>query len=360
MKTFKDLGVRNIALELNNNCNFRCRYCPVSIDKKAVPARTLDPEFVKRVFDEIAEDGSLEYVVLNLFGEPLLYPYLREVLEYANKRNIKTRFGTNGWLFTRQTIKNMVDYPPDEVVISVQNFKKHRFEEIKGASIDYDKWLDRIADYLRAHMAADCKTYVQLSIAINPYNNLLYGLLGLGFIEKEELPNYTRSFRMDLDVFIDYFVTQKLDMRGQKNGAGGGTKKFYLYRPYYKINDKISFYLKAFSDWYKFHGYRENRLIDCSTDHVAINADRSLLLCCVDYAGQTSIGRVSGWDIKKAIERNHGLFANRNNSKSGIRICRRCKGAPTRRGVFFRGVYNMSRKFARDISKDVRIRGRQG
>lgn len=100
-----------ITISLTDACNLRCVYCPPSGENYNTPAETFDPAAVEMVLDLSAELnlGKIRFTG----GEPLLYPHLQRVMEYAAGLGLEIHMNTNGLLLDKhlpwlQTIPNLV------------------------------------------------------------------------------------------------------------------------------------------------------------------------------------------------------------------------------------------------------------
>ena len=98
-------GLNVFNLHLTNACNYRCAYC----FGKFSCAKPLALQDCKRVIDNIRRYFQANAIIdgrINLAGgEPLLYPYLDEVIEYACKQGLRTSIVTNGSLLTETKIR---------------------------------------------------------------------------------------------------------------------------------------------------------------------------------------------------------------------------------------------------------------
>lgn len=90
-----------VNLHLIEACNYRCRHCFAHFDKHNV----LTPETWKAIIDNAVESG-----MVNSFnfagGEPLIYPHLTSLAEYANSLGCKCSVITNGSYIDEEWIKN--------------------------------------------------------------------------------------------------------------------------------------------------------------------------------------------------------------------------------------------------------------
>jgi hypothetical protein len=97
----------SVAIEVNQHCNRRCHYCPVSRDLK--PAADLGWSLFSRIIDQLDElrfDGTLKY---HLFNEPLLNPHLEALVAHATERlpRAKSVIYTNGDALTRKRAQSL-------------------------------------------------------------------------------------------------------------------------------------------------------------------------------------------------------------------------------------------------------------
>ena len=333
MVSFKELGVQWIGVELNNTCNIRCTFCPVSYEalKRPINNKLIEYWLFERVIEEISEDASLEYVVLNNYGEPFLYPKLYEVLNLCKEKGIRVRFGTNGTHFNDANIDLIRLFQPEEIVISIQYFMRERYKEVKGTKIDYDLWLDSIANFLGVIIEEKLGTNIQLAIAANYNNNFRNRVLGIRTGDKN-LPYPGASFFVQLDHFIKEFCEKRLGISyDPQNKRKERVKR--IYDTYYPINDHISFELKRFFDSTNFYRFKQTNTVCCFMPYLIVESSGKVLLCCADYQGKTAIGDARERKVKDILLEGYSVFRNSNNEKAMIEICRRCRGERTFRGL---------------------------
>ena len=80
----KNLASGTLRIVLTTDCNYRCRYCFAEgeIDKEK---RVLNIQDIKKIV-KIAKEFGITNIKLT-GGEPLLYPYMEELLKYLNFYN---------------------------------------------------------------------------------------------------------------------------------------------------------------------------------------------------------------------------------------------------------------------------------
>lgn len=94
-----------INIHITNKCNYRCTHC---FGKFSKTKKELDFEEACKVIDNIAQYFSKQGIThgrINLAGgEPLLCPFLDDLIKYIYDCGIKVSIITNGSLLTKERI----------------------------------------------------------------------------------------------------------------------------------------------------------------------------------------------------------------------------------------------------------------
>jgi radical SAM protein with 4Fe4S-binding SPASM domain len=110
---------RWVFLQLLESCNLRCRMCfewgENGAYKEKPELRKLDLNVVKKIIEDCSE--TKPYYEL-YGGEPLLYPWIDEVLELIYRHGSKAHFPTNGTLLERHA-EMIMKYPPERIWVSL-------------------------------------------------------------------------------------------------------------------------------------------------------------------------------------------------------------------------------------------------
>lgn len=107
----------SVYIEPTNLCNSDCFTCA----RKAMtrPRGVMDMDLYRRVVDDCASMG-VRYVVLQMFGEPLMDKGFLDKARYAKQRGLKTSIYTNGSLLDEEKIEPIVrDELLDHIVFSI-------------------------------------------------------------------------------------------------------------------------------------------------------------------------------------------------------------------------------------------------
>lgn len=99
-------GLLSLELEFTTKCNLRCIYCYAS----AGEARDgeLSPEEIIGVIRQAQALGAGKIVLLG-GGEPLLFPHVREIMEFIHSAGLSQTVFTNGMLLTAETCRFLFD-----------------------------------------------------------------------------------------------------------------------------------------------------------------------------------------------------------------------------------------------------------
>ena len=103
-EVFRRHNYRNVEIEINRHCNFRCQFCPVSVDPK--PRAFMTDDTFRLVLDR-AVDYGVETISLNHYSEPSLCRDLVAKIARAGELGLGVRLYTNASLLTAEDIDGL-------------------------------------------------------------------------------------------------------------------------------------------------------------------------------------------------------------------------------------------------------------
>jgi len=122
-----------LYLEVTGRCNLSCRYCynspPVPVDMPEEAAFSLVRQ---------AEKLGAKFIVLG-GGEPLLYPGIWRLLEYASPR-ITTALVTNGILLSEEICSRLAEIPGLSIQLSLEGVDPEIHEAMRGKGSFRPAW----------------------------------------------------------------------------------------------------------------------------------------------------------------------------------------------------------------------------
>ncbi|MFH1292379.1 MAG: radical SAM protein [bacterium] len=132
-------------------CNFKCRYCIFSVDKKDrgfISDKTaLDLDLYKRCIDEVAEfPKKLKVLRFVGMGEPLLHKDIAKMVEYAVSKNVAdtVEIITNGSLLTPKISDDLISAGLSRMIVSLQGVTKEKYKEVSSVDIDFDNFVKNL------------------------------------------------------------------------------------------------------------------------------------------------------------------------------------------------------------------------
>ena len=105
---------KRIYIEITSSCNLKCSFCQDTLR----PAHFMKPHEFTYIIDEIKPYTN--YIYLHVKGEPLLSPYLKDILKICHDNNILVNITTNGTLIAK-CIDTLITYPVHQINISLHS-----------------------------------------------------------------------------------------------------------------------------------------------------------------------------------------------------------------------------------------------
>jgi len=205
-------------------CNLQCRHCYTNSgpDKKL----TVDYTAAKKLVDELHDEGI--YAIGIGGGEPLLLPFLCDLIEYINHKGMNVSISTNAVLLSPDYICRLKAVGTKIIQISVDGLKlTHELIRGKGT---FEGIFEKI------NMLQDAGIGVRIGYTINSLN---YKEID-SFIEYAKarnvhvinffryMPYHENGDYLELSPEQLYEVTKVLMNRKKENNYSGGSDKFYI------------------------------------------------------------------------------------------------------------------------------------
>ncbi len=140
-----------LQVEVTSACNLRCAMCLVRYRPPVNKlAGALPLELYRRLVDEVA---PLRRLTLQGLGEPLLSPYLLDMVRLAKRRGVAVGFNSNATLLTRAKADQLVAEGLDWLHVSLDGARADTYEAIRDGA-DFAKVLANLAGLVAAKRAA--------------------------------------------------------------------------------------------------------------------------------------------------------------------------------------------------------------
>jgi MoaA/NifB/PqqE/SkfB family radical SAM enzyme len=139
--SFHDNNAPYYTVDILSSCNLKCASCPHSIEETDVPKGSMTLETFKSVFDKIMDDSPFtSHISLYSWGEPLLHPYLSEIIDYVHERNVAVALSSNLSIKFRTRLDKIIKSNPDLLKVSLSGFFPDAYNNThQGGDIDLVK-----------------------------------------------------------------------------------------------------------------------------------------------------------------------------------------------------------------------------
>ncbi|MBN2833618.1 MAG: radical SAM protein [Candidatus Delongbacteria bacterium] len=191
-----------LRISVTNRCNKKCYYCHnEGQGHEENNVADLSLEYMKGLA-EFCTQNEYHINKINITGgEPLLHPELDKIIQLLFPISNSIRINTNGILFTKQNIDNLIMSGVSEFKIGIDSFWDSRGKDMKLCN------MDNFLGYIKYIQKKKCKVVLNMVITKYNYQNIdkminfceEHGIYRLKIIE---LIDY--NFRNKIDYEIDY------------------------------------------------------------------------------------------------------------------------------------------------------------
>jgi radical SAM protein with 4Fe4S-binding SPASM domain len=185
-----------LQVEITSACNLRCTMCLVSYRppvNKLVGA--MAPELFRPLVDSLP---SLRKLTLQGLGEPLLSPYLLDLVRYAKARGTAVGFNSNATLLSEARARDLVDAGLDWLHVSLDGARADTYQGIRRGA-RFDQVVDNLAGLVRTKRAAGSPhpwvrvVFVAMRRNVGELPELVRLLAGVG-VDELRVQNLSHTF----------------------------------------------------------------------------------------------------------------------------------------------------------------------
>lgn len=266
---------KKIYIEITNSCNLNCSFC--SKTNRKIKFMTI--EQFEYILNEIK--GKTKVIYLHVKGEPLLHPNLIELLNLAEKYNLKVHITTNGTLFPK-----IVDKLKDCKAIHKINFSLHSENNNPNYLNDIFENVEKLNE----------KTYV------------IYRLWTLNNNELDE-----KSTKI-VEKLTEYYSLSKETVEKLKTENN--------------IKIKSTIYVDKDNEfeWPEINDNKSCGYCHALKTHIAILSDGTVVPCCLDAEGIINLGNIYETSLDEIInsKRYQILKKSFQDRKPSEKLCQSC------------------------------------
>lgn len=170
-------GWKNIAIDIVDNCNLRCKSCPQGRKIMESSSNKMSLELFEKIIDKAESEG---FKTIGLFNwtEPLLHPQLDKFIKHIKVKNMDVCLSTNLSLRNIDNLLKSFDNGLDSCYVTVSGYSQevHEINHI-GSDINIvKKNLTKLSEYLRSKNISTYKVLVKyLVFSYNVCEKELFG-----------------------------------------------------------------------------------------------------------------------------------------------------------------------------------------
>ena len=260
---------KKIYLEITNNCNLNCSFCPHNKREQKFISTT---DF-EQILDKIK--NHTEYLYFHVLGEPLLHPNINELIDIASN-NFKINITTNGYLLKKIKDNKKIR----QINISLQSY-------IYNDNYKLEEYLDNIFECIEVLKE---KTYISLRL----------------WVENE--------FTKDIILYLENKYKTSIDYKNKLNNITLEDNVFLSFNKKFiwpNMNNKV---ISEFGTCYALK------------DHIGILVDGTVIPCCLDSEGIIDLGNIFESSLEDIInsKRYQDMLNGFKENNKCEDLCKRC------------------------------------
>ena len=247
MSTYK-----KIYIEITNICNLNCSFCSKVNRKK----KHMKLDEFETILNKIK--GYTNYIYLHVKGEPLLHPNIIEIINLAEKYNLKVNLTTNGILFDKYA----------KELGQCKNLNKINFS--LHSENNKDNYLEDIFNYIKY---------------LSQKTTIIYRLWTL----KNNILDEKSTIIVDKIKSYYNLSTKTVEkIKAEKN---------------IKIQSTIYVDKDNYFEWPTINNHKSCGYCHALKTHIAILVDGTVVPCCLDSDGIINLGNIFNETLENIINK---------------------------------------------------------
>lgn len=296
-----EIPLKRVHIELTNICDFNCVFCPKSEMKR--PYGYMDTGLAKRIITEIGSNGICDKITFHVMGEPTLHKDFFEILSHACAENVRVGLTTNGGGLGGETGRRLLDYDLHQIDISLQTPDAESFALRKAGQRTFDSYINGILGFFSAYHSRHRSALFKFRFLNTRFRKKsMEDRIGPVRVisSTEELRS---TFRFWAGSIYDILEVD----RYKREDAMKNIDDLVSYRwNVVEVYPNVFLETYVLDDW--GHAFDDAEIRDAwagycfgMRDHFSILYNGDVVLCCMDFDGNTKMGNVSGASLKEIL-----------------------------------------------------------
>lgn len=286
-------------IEPVNYCNLKCPLCPTGAGLIKRKKEAMSFEDFKKIVDNLG--SSVIHLRLWNWGEPLLNKDLPKMIRYAKSKRMFVNTSTNSYFLDEKVMKELIESGLDQLIVSLDGASEKTYNKYRKNG-DFKKVVRSLKK------AAELKEEIGTKY---PEIKLQFIVMNHNEHEIEEIVKLAKEVRADT-LFLKTVGVMDPNLKGIEKYLPKN-KKFRRQM------------LKENSGLVPLSG----KVCNLLWEEVTINADGSVIPCCMDAHGKYPFGNIKKqklseiWNSSKIVDFRKQVLR----KKDSIDICRGCSGS---------------------------------
>ena len=143
----ENITIKQLDLELNGGCNYKCPMCPQADGREKDFLKKLPFDVFTKIVDDALQYG-LDTVSLHGSGEPTLNRDMAKYVAYVKSKNVKCISFTNGYRLTEDISRELIEAGIDVLRVSCIGFDRESYAHWMSMDV-FDEARTNIKSFVR-------------------------------------------------------------------------------------------------------------------------------------------------------------------------------------------------------------------
>ncbi|MFC1835485.1 radical SAM/SPASM domain-containing protein [Thermodesulfobacteriota bacterium] len=274
-------------------------------------------------------------VTFHVMGEPLLHPGAFGILDHARSVGLPVGLTTNGALLNERIVKELAVRDLHQIDISLQSPDADSFAVTRGTKMDFEKYRAGLLDLVQACASRPEPPIFKVRIMTTRFAGKMKEQLGI--------PNFLGTSEDLQRTVVEWaeLIYQRLGMdETAVNGLKSKVKAIKVHAwNVIEIAPKVFIETYVLTDW--GNAFAGDNLIEANhgycfgmRDHFAILYSGDVVLCCVDFDGETTMGNLKDSSLAEILSGSEleEIMKGFRTTRLVHPYCKKCLGSNSRIG----------------------------
>ena len=163
------INIKQLDIEINGGCNFKCQMCPQSSGREKDFLKKLPFDLFKKIIDECLAYG-LETVSLHGSGEPTLSRDMPMYVDYIKKHKLRCVSFTNGYRLNKDMSRDLIAAGIDVLRISCIGYDRESYARWMSKDV-FHEVRNNVKNFVEINLQMGGRSEIHIHHLITDINN---------------------------------------------------------------------------------------------------------------------------------------------------------------------------------------------